>query len=53
MPKSFEDYNKQMRGVDLLNQFVSTYRVRIGQRNGMLQFQKRGCHDNSGIFWKK
>ena len=34
MPKSFEDYNKQMRGVDLLNQFVSTYRVRIGQRNG-------------------
>ena len=29
MPKPFEDCNKQMGGVDLFNQFVSTYRVCI------------------------
>ena len=29
MPKLFEDYNKQMCGVDLFDQLVSTYRVRI------------------------
>ena len=29
MPKPFEDYSKQMGGVDLFDQFVSTYRVRI------------------------
>ena len=34
IPKFFEDYNKQMGGVDLFDQFVSTYRIRIGQRNG-------------------
>ena len=28
IPKSFEDYNKQMGAVDLLDQFVSKYRVR-------------------------
>ena len=29
MLNPFEDYNKQMGGVDLLHQFVSTYRVHI------------------------
>ena len=29
MLKPFEDYNKQMGGVDLFDQFVSTYRVCI------------------------
>ena len=29
MSKPFEDCNKQMSGVDLFDQFVSTYRVRI------------------------
>ena len=29
MPKPFEDCNKQMGGVDLFDQFVSTYRVCI------------------------
>ena len=29
IPKFFEDYNKQMGGVDLFDQFVSTYRIRI------------------------
>ena len=28
MPKGFEGYNKQMGGVDLCDQFVSTFRVR-------------------------
>ena len=28
IPKSFEDYNNQMGAVDLLDQFVSKYRVR-------------------------
>ena len=32
MSKPFGDYNKQMGGVDLLDQFVSTYRVRIKSR---------------------
>ena len=34
MPKSFEDeyYNKQMRGVDLLSQFVSTYGIHVGSK---------------------
>ena len=29
MPKHFEDYNKQIGGADLFDQFVSTYRVRF------------------------
>ena len=81
MPKPFEDYNKQMGGADLLDQFVSIYRVRIrskkwwcllcmgGKRfngkcmepfshcteakNWYVRGSKKGCHDNSSIFWKK
>ena len=29
MPKHFEDYNQQIGGADLFDQFVSTYRVRF------------------------
>ena len=32
MLKPFEDYSKQIGGVDLYGQFVSTYRVRIGSK---------------------
>ena len=36
MPKPFEAYNKQMGGVDLFDQFVSTHCLQfaLGQRNG-------------------
>ena len=82
MPKPFKGYKKQMGGVDLFNQFVSTYRVRIRSKKWWWPFfvwtvnasmadslnfflhckaakscyvrvPKRGCHDNSGIFWEK
>ena len=81
MPKPIEDYNKQIGGADLFDQFLSTYRVRIRskkwwwpffawavnasmanawnlfrttqrQKNWCVRVPKRGCHDNSGIFWK-
>ena len=38
MPKGFEGYNKQMGGVDLFDQFVSTYRVRIRSRKWWWSF---------------
>ena len=34
MLKLFEGFNKQMGGVDLFDQFVSTYRVGTRPRNG-------------------
>ena len=38
MSKPFEDYNKQMGGVNLFDQFVSTYRVRIRSKKWRLPF---------------
>ena len=38
MPKPFEDYNKQMGGFDLFNQFVSTYIVRIRSKKWWWSF---------------
>ena len=38
MPKPFEDCNKQIGGVDLFNQFVSTYRVRIRSKKWWWSF---------------
>ena len=38
MPKPFEDYDKQMGGADLFDQFVSTYRVRIRSKKWLWPF---------------
>ena len=38
MPKPFEGYNKQMGGVDLFDQFVSTYRVCIRSKKWWWSF---------------
>ena len=38
MPKPFQDYNKQMGGVDLFSQFVPTYRVCIRSRKWWWSF---------------
>ena len=42
MPKPFEAYNKQMGGVDLFDQFVSTHcsQFALGQKIGMLEFHR-------------
>ena len=44
MPKPFEDYNKQMGGVDLFIQFVSTYRISSNKRpQRLLNFEIVRC----------
>ena len=41
MPKSFEDYSKQMDGVNLLNQFVSTYGIHVRSKKWWSPFLYR------------
>ena len=51
MPKPFEGCNKQMGGVDLFDQFVSTYRVRIRSKKWWWSFLAWAVHASTANAW--
>ena len=51
MMKPFEDYNKKMGGVDLFDQFVSTYRIRIRSKKWWWPFFAWAVNSSMANAW--